>query len=158
MSINFIQTKKLMNFICYIKENPCEYYKAIPKEDDLLHWFVKIHNLSDEYVDGEYIIEIIFPKEYPFKPPNYRVLTPSGRFVQNKFLCFTNSGKNFSSWTPAWGIHEIIMGLISFFYERDSVGTGHISTSTVTQRRNFAIHSKEFNQNCLSHINQLFCE
>jgi ubiquitin-protein ligase len=146
MAINEIQTKKIMNFISYIKENPCEYYKAIPQPNNLLHWYVKIHNLSDEYTGGEYLVEITFPKEYPFKPPNYKVLTPSGRFQPNRNLCFTNSGINFDSWTPAWGIHEIIMGLISFFYERDSIGTGHIHSSSEAQRLVFTSKSVEYNK------------
>lgn len=155
MAVNEIQTKKFMSFISFMKENPSEFYKAVPKPDNLRVWYVKIFNLSEEYTGGEYILQIDFPKEYPFKPPDYKFLTPSGRFSLNTNLCFTNTGIHKECWTPAWGIDEMIIGLVSFFYERKSIGIGHIHNSTEDTRLRFAKLSVSYNQTHNSHILKL---
>ena len=148
--------KRLMSFITYCEKNPSEYYEAKPISDDINIWFVKIKNLSDEYINGEYILKIHFTDEYPFKPPDYYMLTPSGRFNIDKKICFSNSGYHSDSWSPLWGIHQIIMGIISFFYERKSSGISHISSTTNEERSIFALESIEYNNKKLKHILELF--
>jgi len=148
--------KRLMSFITYCQKNPSEYYEARPKDEDINIWYVKIKNLSDEYIGGEYLLKIHFTEEYPFKPPDYYMLTPSGRFEINKKICFSNSGYHSDAWSPLWGIHQIIMGIISFFYERDSHGISHISSSSVSDRTMFAINSIEYNMTKLNSIIKLF--
>jgi hypothetical protein len=45
-----------------------------------------------------------------------------------------------------WGIDQILMGLVSYFYERKSQGIGHIATTTVADRTKFAKDSVSYNQ------------
>jgi ubiquitin-protein ligase len=148
--------KRLMSFVAYCEKNPSEYYDARPEPNNINIWFVKIKNLSDEYATGEYIMKIHFTEEYPFKPPDYFMLTPSGRFEINKKICFSNSGYHSESWSPLWGIHQIIMGMISFFYERTSAGISHISSTTPEQRANYALDSVEYNNKHLKSTLKLF--
>jgi ubiquitin-protein ligase len=148
--------KKLMSFISYCEKNPSEYYDARPDPNNINVWFVKIKNLSDEYATGEYVMKVHFTEEYPFKPPDYYMMTPSGRFEINKKICFSNSGYHSESWSPLWGIHQIIMGMISFFYERTSHGISHISSSTEEQRANYALDSVEYNNKYLKSTLALF--
>ena len=82
-------------------------------------------------------------------------LTPSGRFILNTNLCFTNTGYHKEGWTPAWGIHEMIIGLVSFFYERKSSGIGHLHNSKEEARRRYAKLSVNYNQTHNSHILKL---
>jgi len=149
-------TKKLLSFVKYVKDNPYEYYDAVPSTDDITIWYIKIKNLSDEYVGGEYYMKVHFTEEYPFKPPDYYMLTPSGRFEINKKICLSNSGFHNDMWSPLWGIHQIIMGMISFFYERNSHGISHIDYTTNEQRADFAKRSKEYNDSKLKNIQILF--
>ena len=148
--------KRLMSFIAYCEKNPSEYYDARPDPSNINIWFVKIKNLSDEYATGEYIMKIHFTEEYPFKPPDYYMMTPSGRFEINRKICFSNSGYHSESWSPLWGIHQIIMGMISFFYERTSNGISHISSSSSETRANFALDSVEYNNKNLKSTLALF--
>ena len=148
--------KRLMSFITYCEKNPSEYYDARPDPSNINIWFVKIKNLSDEYATGEYIMKIHFTEEYPFKPPDYYMMTPSGRFEINRKICFSNSGYHSESWSPLWGIHQIIMGMISFFYERTSNGISHISSTSSETRANFALDSVEYNNKNLKSTLALF--
>lgn len=47
---------------------------------------------------------IMFPSEYPFKPPGIKMLTPSGRFQPDKKICFSMSDFHPGSWNPAWSV------------------------------------------------------
>ena len=141
-----IRTKRILSFVSYLHENPSEYYEACPSEDNISIWYAKVKNLSDEYKGGEYLLKIKFPEEYPFKAPDYEVLTPSGRFEINSKLCFSNTGFHGETWSAMWGIDQILMGLVSYFYERKSQGIGHIATTTVADRTKFAKDSVSYNQ------------
>jgi ubiquitin-protein ligase len=43
------------------------------------------------YAGGEYHGVLLFPSEYPFKPPGIKMYTPSGRFQQDKRICMSMS-------------------------------------------------------------------
>jgi len=150
--------KRLMSFVNEVDKNPSEYYEAKTSQDDITIWFIKIKNLSDEYSGGVYYMKIHFTEEYPFKAPDYYMLTPSGRFEINRKICFSNSGFHSESWSPLWGIHQIIMGMISFFYERDSYGIGHISNGSKKERSLFALESINYNKKNLANIDKMFPE
>lgn len=148
--------KRLTKFIVDCKHNPSEYYTTCQSPDDITIWYVKIHNLADDYLDGEYYLKIHFTQEYPFKPPDYTMLTPSERFKINTKLCFSNSGYHSESWSPLWGINQIIIGFISFFYETQSSGIGHISNSSSVNRKLCAKNSIKYNNIHLNKIIKLF--
>lgn len=42
--------------------------------------------------------KLIFPKEYPYKPPSIMMLTPNGRFKLNSRLCLSMSDFHPESW------------------------------------------------------------
>jgi ubiquitin-conjugating enzyme E2 J2 len=72
--------------------------------------------------------KIAFPKEYPNKPPGIEMITPNGRFELNKKICMSMSDYHPESWSPAWGVQSIIMGLISFMISSERT-TGCVITS-----------------------------
>jgi hypothetical protein len=43
------------------------------------------------YDGGEYHGVLLFPPEYPFKPPGIKMFTPSGRFQQDRRICMSMS-------------------------------------------------------------------
>lgn len=65
-------------------------------------------------LDGYYHGKLIFPSDFPFKPPRILMLTPSGRFATNTALCFSISDHHPESWNPTWTVSTIIMGIVSF--------------------------------------------
>ena len=86
---------------------------------------------------------IVFPAQYPFKPPSISMLTPSGRFEPGARLCLSMSDFHPESWNPMWSVGSILTGLLSFMYDNQPT-TGSV-TSTAEQKRQFAADSFNFN-------------
>ena len=61
------------------------------------------------YEKGYYHGLLIFPADYPLKPPQIRMLTPSGRFEVNTPLCLQSLKTEI--WSPSWTIAYILQGL-----------------------------------------------
>jgi ubiquitin-conjugating enzyme E2 J1 len=93
-----------------------------------LEWHFTIRGPADtDYANGIYHGRIIFPPEYPYKPPSIMLLTvcgaasggaprqpmapfftslpppqPNGRFETNKRICLSMSDFHPESWQPSW--------------------------------------------------------
>ena len=65
---------------------------ALPNESNILEWHYLLEGAKDTpYEGGKYWGKLIFPKEYPLKPPGVMMMTPSGRFRTNRRLCLSMS-------------------------------------------------------------------
>ena len=81
--------------------HPVEHIRASPKESNILEWHYVIegakstlkiliycylgcsdanYSVESVYEGGWYHGVVIFPSEYPFKPPSIQMYTPNGRF------------------------------------------------------------------------------
>lgn len=76
--------------------------------------YVVIGPENTPYEGGYYHGKLIFPSEFPFKPPSIYMLTPNGRFKTNKKLCLSISDFHPDTWNPAWSVSTILTGLLSF--------------------------------------------
>ena len=63
---------------------------------------------------GVYHGKLVFPGEFPFKPPSIYMITPNGRFKCNTRLCLSISDFHPDTWNPAWSVATILTGLLSF--------------------------------------------
>ncbi|THU76639.1 UBC-like protein [Dendrothele bispora CBS 962.96] len=95
------------------------------------------------FAGGEYHGVLMFPSEYPFKPPGIKMLTPSGRFSPDKKICLSMSDFHPGTWNPAWSVATILTGLLSFMVS-DEITTGSV-TSSDSHKRAFAARSHEWN-------------
>ncbi|CAI9753695.1 unnamed protein product [Fraxinus pennsylvanica] len=95
------------------------------------------------YTGGYYYGKIIFPTEYPFKPPGISMITPSGRFDPQKKLCLSTSDYHPESWNPTWSVSIILTGLLSFMM--DSNPTSGSVMTTVEEKKRLAKASLAFN-------------
>lgn len=66
------------------------------------------------YEGGYYHGKLVFPKEFPFKPPAIYMITPNGRFKTNTRLCLSISDFHPDTWNPSWSVSTILTGLLSF--------------------------------------------
>lgn len=80
------------------------------------------------YEGGLYHGKLVFPSEFPFKPPTIYMLTPNGRFKTNVRLCLSISDYHPDTWNPAWSVSTILTGLLSFMVENNPT-MGSIETS-----------------------------
>jgi ubiquitin-protein ligase len=64
-----------------LQKKPVENVRAAPKETNLLEWHYVIEGpKGSPYEGGFYHGMVLFPKEYPYKPPSLQMFTPNGRF------------------------------------------------------------------------------
>ena len=134
-----LATKRLTRELKSLQKNPLTSPKitAQPNEANILEWYYVLEGDSDPsspYHGGIYFGKLVFPKEYPYKPPGVLMLTPNGRFKPNRRLCLSMSDFHPESWNPMWSISTILTGLYSFMVEKTPT-TGSIETSIATKRR-----------------------
>ncbi len=59
-----------------MQANPTDFATAGPVGDDLLHWNAMLMGPADTpYDGGVFNVDLVFPAEYPFKPPKVKFLT-----------------------------------------------------------------------------------
>ncbi|KAJ2076586.1 Ubiquitin-conjugating enzyme E2 6, partial [Coemansia sp. RSA 988] len=106
--------KRLNKEYTLIKKSPPEFITAKPLENNILEWhFIITGPPETPYEGGQYHGKITFPKEYPFKPPALRFITPNGRFDTNMDICTSMSNYHPQSWNPSWSVATIATGLLS---------------------------------------------
>ena len=78
--------------------------------------------------------KLIFPQDYPFKPPAIMMTTDNGRFSINQRICLSISDYHPETWNPVLSVRSIIIGLVSFFVSEDET-VGSIRTTVEERRR-----------------------
>lgn len=139
-------TRRLTRELRAIEKNPLTNPKVYttPLESNILEWHYVIEGHENSpYEGGFYWGKLVFPKEYPLKPPSVIMLTPNGRFTTGRRLCLSMSDFHPESWNPMWSVSTIITGLISFMVE-SSPTLGSIDT-TVHKKKQLAKQSLDFN-------------
>ena len=117
---------------------------ARPKEDNVLEWRFLIKGAEGtDYEGGYYHGKLIFPPQYPMKPPGIMFCTPSGRFEINKRVCLTISDFHPETWSPLWTVGSILTGIVSFM-NSDELTTGGLAASSA-ERKSLAIASTAYN-------------
>ncbi|KAI0063989.1 UBC-like protein [Artomyces pyxidatus] len=136
--------KRLSKEYVVMQREPPPFVWAAPDEKDILTWNYIIHGPPDSpFTGGEYHGVLLFPSEYPFKPPGIKMYTPSGRFQPDKKICFSMSDFHPGSWNPAWSVATILTGLVSFMLS-DEMTTGSVTTSDA-EKRLYAARSHAWN-------------
>lgn len=127
-----------------LTKDPIPYLTAQPLPSNILEWRYVVRGPADTpYEGGIYHGKIVFPFDYPYKPPSLYILTPNGRFKTNTSLCLTITSFHPDSWNPSWSISSILNGFLSFMCDT-SATFGSIETS-FAQKRKFAYDSLAFN-------------
>ncbi|RMD44918.1 hypothetical protein DV735_g216, partial [Chaetothyriales sp. CBS 134920] len=118
---------------------PAPAFHAQPvSEADLHEWHFTLLGppAPSPYAGGLYHGRITLPPQYPLKPPNFRFLTPSGRFEVNREICLSISGFHEETWMPAWGIRTALTALRTFMAEQGTAGqVGGLEASAEVRKR-----------------------
>ena len=120
---------------------PTEHYYAAPLDDNLFEWHFTVRGQEGtSFERGIYHGRIIFPVEYPLKPPAVILLTPNGRFEINKKICLSISEHHPETWQPSWSIRTVLLAIIGFM---PTPGKGAIGALDWTdeERRKLALAS-----------------
>ncbi|WVR08844.1 hypothetical protein IAU60_005902 [Kwoniella sp. DSM 27419] len=127
-----------------MQKSPPPFIWASPEEKNILDWHFIIRGPPDTpYEGGEYHGLIWFPSDYPFKPPDVKMFTPSGRFETGHKICMSMTSYHPSTWNAAWSVATILTGLLSFMLS-DEITAGAVRT-TDEQKKALAKQSHQFN-------------
>mmetsp|Transcript_4440 Transcript_4440/g.14400 ORF Transcript_4440/g.14400 Transcript_4440/m.14400 type:complete len:98 (+) Transcript_4440:178-471(+) len=75
-----------------ILKEPVPNIAAHPHPSNILEWhYIIVGAEGTPYSGGIYYGKVMFPPQYPFKPPGINMFTPSGRFATNTRLCLSMS-------------------------------------------------------------------
>jgi len=140
-----ITLKRIKGELKLLEKNREPYYQVIQDEKNELDFYFLIRgDTSTPYKDGYYIGKIALPSNYPQKPGDFYMLTPSGRFAIDKKICLTNSGYHSETWTPMWNISNMVVAFVSIFTSDDTDGISHIR-ETAEARKQKAQTSLDYN-------------
>ncbi|CAJ0587152.1 unnamed protein product, partial [Mesorhabditis spiculigera] len=144
MAPSVTATQRLKKDYQKLLKEPVPLMQAHPVSSNILEWrYVIFGAPSTPFEGGVYHGKLIFPADFPFKPPAIIMLTPNGRFQTNTRLCLSISDFHPDTWNPAWTVGTIITGLMSFMNETAPT-LGSIITSDA-EKRLLAKRSKSFN-------------
>nr|CAB3267444.1 ubiquitin-conjugating enzyme E2 J2-like [Phallusia mammillata] len=145
-------TQRLKQDYIRLKRDPVPYVTAEPLPSNILEWHYVVRGPEDTpYFGGYYHGKLVFPREFPFRPPAIYMITPNGRFKCNQRLCLSISDFHPDTWNPAWSVTTILTGLLSFMVE-ETPTLGSVESSVLT-KQNLASCSHTFNLK-----NDTFCE
>lgn len=136
--------KRLTREYATLSTNPPPYITAHPSESNILEWhYILTGPEKTPYEGGQYWGTLVFPSDYPFKPPAIRMHTPSGRFRCSERLCLSISDFHPKSFNPAWSVSTILLGVMSFMTSEEMT-TGSLS-ATDAERRVLAARTRWWN-------------
>ena len=142
-----IQKKRLDNETKILSREPLHYATAYPDATNPLIWyFLIIGQKGTHYEGGQYIGKIVHSEKYPAEPPDYYMLTPSGRFEIDKKICLTNSSYHKGEWSSTWNIQTILIAFYSIFLDDNENGISHLK-DTKENRLRMARESIDYNKN-----------
>jgi ubiquitin-protein ligase len=150
-------TIRIVKEIEEIKKNSDKNFKICVSEDNIMDWYILYSNLDDmRFKDGEYILHIKLHEGYPFKAPEFKWLTPNGRFEIAIKICYNISTYHEAEWNPLWRMRTIIVGIMSMLLDTNTIGIGHIMNTQLTTFTNFASKSKDYNKDIIKKLNLIF--
>ncbi|GJP37986.1 hypothetical protein CLOM_g22429 [Closterium sp. NIES-68] len=134
--------KRILQEVKEMQREGSKEYASMPLEEDIFEWQFAIHGPKDtEFEGGIYHGRITLPAEYPFKPPSFMLLTPSGRFEVQTKICLSISNHHPEHWQPSWSVRTALVALIAFMPTKPDGALGSLDY-TKDERRQLAIKSR----------------
>ncbi|XP_062215826.1 ubiquitin-conjugating enzyme E2 32-like isoform X2 [Phragmites australis] len=135
--------KRILQEVKEMQSNPSPDFMALPLEEDIFEWqFAILGPRDSEFEGGIYHGRIQLPSDYPFKPPSFMLLTPSGRFEIQKKICLSISNYHPEHWQPSWSVRTALVALIAFMPTNPGGALGSLDYKK-EDRRALAIKSRE---------------
>ena len=105
--------KRINQELKSISNDPPTHITAGPENDDMFRWHASIVGPPDSpYAGGLFLLDIIFPEKYPFKPPKIRFKTiiyqPNINSKGSICLVILNT-----HWSPALTITKVLLSISS---------------------------------------------
>ena len=156
-----VKTKRIYYESKILNQDQLNIATAYPFEDGMNIWYALFMGPYDSvYKGGQYICKIILSANYPFTPPDFIFLTPSGRFEINKKICLTITGFHSDMWQSTITIKTMLIQIFSVFYQDVDHGIAHLIPpspgTTKSERTKYAENSIAYNMANYKEIYQNF--
>lgn len=110
---------RLKNELKELETNPPTNCSANMVSDDIYHWQATILGPEGSpYENGVFYLQILFPQDYPFKPPKVK-------FITKIYHCNINNNGNIcldilkEQWSPALTISKILLSICSLMDDQN---------------------------------------
>jgi len=116
-AFNQAATKRIMKELQIMMNEPPANISAAPINDnDLYKWQAIIFGPANSiYAGGVFKLLIIFPPDYPFRPPKIEFLTKIYHCnIVNKFICLDILK---TQWSPALTIDKVLISIMSLLLD-----------------------------------------
>jgi len=124
---------------------------------DLGTWWIRITGLAYPYEDGEYIVKIVAPKDYPFKPPKYYFQTPNGLYTPHENCCINIGSYHADQYRAVLGMLGFANQLIGAMLQWKTIGSGISLVKTSEEKKmELAEASRHYNRDKYPEIVSLF--
>ncbi|XP_065578383.1 ubiquitin-conjugating enzyme E2 J2-like [Artemia franciscana] len=138
--------RRLKREYIHLKKDPVPYITAEPLPSNILEWhFIMQGPENSPFEGGYYHGKLIFPEKYPFIPPKFYMVTPSGRLAINVSLCLTMSAHHPEEWDPSWTVSTLLEGFLSFILEENSSPSMGSQRTSAYEKQKLAVVSLDFN-------------
>ena len=141
--------KRIHEELKRFKESPPEFVPSIAISETnarTIYFIMEGFPQDSPYNRGQYIVELELHQNYPFEAPKIRMLTPSGRFTENTWICVAGLTHFHSEqWSPVLTFTTIMASFVSFFCDKTQGEIGGIAT-TDTLKKEYAASSREYNK------------
>lgn len=114
---NQATTKRIMKEFATMTKSPPPNVSAAPiDESDMYKWQAIIFGPANSiYAGGVFKLSIVFPSDYPFKPPRIEFLTKIYHCnIVNKYLCIDILK---TQWSPALTIDKVLISIVSLLLD-----------------------------------------
>jgi len=141
-----LQIRRLQKEAMLMRYDTEDSFQAYSLETDMRTIYFLLRPKDEPFAGGLYIGTIIAPPEYPIKPCDFKMMTPSGRFIINQKICMTNSSYHSGEWSPTWTFTGMVIGVLSIMYGDDH-GISMITKggSSDKERKQYAKESIKYN-------------
>ena len=105
--------KRIQNELLDLTKNPIANCSAQSIDDNIFHWKAQIYGPEDTtYQGGIFYLDILFPTDYPFKPPkiNFDTKVYHPNINSTGVICMDILNNN---WSPLMTISKILLSICS---------------------------------------------
>jgi ubiquitin-conjugating enzyme E2 J2 len=153
------QAKIMMAQFKSATKEPNEFIKFAMSEDDTNVWYILISGVAgneDEYATGEYLCKMVAPKDFPYSPPEFYMMTKNGLYDINRKVCISIGEFHKDQYRASLGMcgfaNQLVSGLIGW----KELGSGISIVKTSTEdKKTIAKQSKDYNSKKHPEIMQL---
>ena len=145
------RAKMIMSQFQYAVKEPVANIKYSISEKDINVWHILFYNITgtdDEFVGGEYLMELYLGPEtgFPYKPPHFKFLTENGVYGMKKDICVSIGKYHSDSFRPALKASGFVIEMLNGLICHKELGGGiGLSSTSWKRKRALAGKSRLFN-------------